>query len=309
MNNKLISITEINAAISGSPAAFVNEADGRYKAHIEAVSAQIGQIPLVLIAGPSGSAKTTTAARLAETLINMGTPAFTLSMDNYFHPKWHEVDCPKNADGTLDFESPLRVDVPLFHEHIQRIAAGETVQLPHFDFVSQLRTDGETIKRPPHGVVIIEGLHALNPMMTEGLAHLTFPVYVSVETGVIYDNADSPGVLTPAVIRLLRRLCRDRKHRGRTIDEIWGMYESVCLGEERYIKPFRGRAKADINTFLPYELSVYKNILEKDLTACEERFAANPDFCAIREVMKKIEPLSTDFINKGSIINEFIGGA
>jgi uridine kinase len=306
MNDKSIEIFDIIAAVLRDSAALVNDADERYKTRNETVAAQIRDLekPLVLIAGPSGSAKTTTAARLSETLINMGVPAFTLSMDNYFHPKWHEADCPKHPDGTLDFESPLRVDIPLFREHLGKIAAGETVELPHFDFISQLRGVGETIKRPKNGAVIVEGLHALNPMMTTGLSKLTFPVYVSVETAVVAENI----TLTPAVIRLLRRLCRDRKHRGRTIDEIWHMYESVTLGEERYIKPFRELSAADIDTFLPYELCIYKNILKQDLIDCETRYAGNTDFFAIREVLGKIEPIAVEYIGRESIINEFIGG-
>jgi uridine kinase len=223
-------------------------------------------------------------------------------MDNYFHPKDAPVKTPKTPDGNIDFESPYRVDIPRFTGDLAAFISGERVITPHFDFVSQKRTDGIIIERPKNGVVIIEGIHALNPLMTERVKEHTFGIYASVKTRITGGTKSLP----PSMVRLMRRLSRDKRFRGRTPLEIWEMYKLVSVGEEQYIKPFRPLADLDIDTFIPYEAAVYKNILENDVRAISEKFPENADLKTLSEVLEKLDPLPETAVPEYSVVHEFI---
>jgi uridine kinase len=352
-----LSTDSINAAIRKDAESFINLSEQIYNVNILTAAEHIRLLaadkPIVLIAGPSGSSKTTTAKRLCECLGAAGVPAFSISMDNYFHPKDAPVDTPKTPDGNIDFESPYRVDIPRFSADLGGFIAGERVVTPHFDFISQKRTDGIVIERPSGGVVIIEGIHALNPLMYERAKEHTFGIYASVKTRITagaartdnpgtpdtstagtntprLDNPgtartdnpgtpdtstagkdtprlDNPGLsLPPSMVRLMRRLSRDKRFRGRTPLEIWEMYKLVSVGEEQYIKPFRPLADLDLDTFIPYEAAVYKNILENDVRAISEKFPENSDLKTLSEVLERIDPLPETAVPEYSVVHEFI---
>lgn len=296
----------INLAVKNNAESFIKMSEEIYNVNILTAAEHIRLLaadkPLVLIAGPSGSSKTTTAKRLCEVLSTAGVPSFSLSMDNYFHPKDAPVDTPRTSDGEIDFESPYRVDIPRFKADIESFIESREVVTPHFDFLTQVRSDGEIIKRPPDGVVIIEGIHALNPIMTEGYEERTFGIYVSVKTR-LKTKTES---LRPSMVRLMRRLVRDKRFRGRTPLEIWEMYKLVALGEEQYIKPFRHLADIDIDTFVPYEAAVYKPLLEDDVNIICEKFPSNEDMNTLRNVLAELSPLSYELVPDYSIVHEFI---
>jgi uridine kinase len=302
---------------------FINRSEDIYNSNILTATEHIrllsGGKPIVLVAGPSGSAKTTTAKRLCECLGAAGVPAFSISMDNYFYPKDEALHTPKTPDGKIDFESPYRVDIPRFKADVKAFLEGRETIVPHFDFVTQRRTDGELIKRPPDGVVIIEGIHALNPIMTDSIKEHTFGIYVSVRTkitscggaggvcgGAVMGKPGTEHSLPPSMVRLMRRLSRDKRFRGRTPLEIWEMYKLVALGEEQYIKPFRPLADLDIDTFIPYEAGVYKNFLEKDVKAISEKFPENEDLNMMSEILEKLIPIPETAVPEYSIVHEFI---
>jgi uridine kinase len=302
-----LSVPSVNSAVEKDTAAFVSLSEDIYDTRITAAARHIkllaAQKPLVLISGPSGSAKTSTARRLTDALSAHGVPAQSLSMDNYFLPLDAKVDIPRAADGSVDYESPYRMDIPLFQDHLRRLTAGEEVVTPVFDFLSQCRVRGIPVKRQKGGVVIIEGIHALNPLVTGDSESYTFSVYVSVATRLITSGGVS---VNPPMLRLMRRLCRDRLYRGRTMREIWDMVSSVALGEENYITPFRGRADLDMDSFIPYEACVYKNFLMRDLKAVSSRYAGNADFSSLYTMLSEIVTLPPGVVPKNSVVREFM---
>ncbi|MDR0987695.1 MAG: nucleoside kinase [Ruminococcus sp.] len=296
----------INSALERDAEGFIKLSEEIYNVNILTAAEHIRLLaagkPIVLIAGPSGSSKTTTAGRLGECLRAAGVEAFCISMDNYFYPKDEALHTPKTPDGKIDFESPYRVDIPRFTKDLNAFVKGEEIITPHFDFLTQKRSDGIIIKRPEDGVVIIEGIHALNPMLTETVKEHTFGIYVSVKTRLKCAEHSLP----PSMVRLMRRLSRDKRFRGRTPLEIWEMYKLVALGEEQYIKPFRPLADLDIDTFIPYEAAVYKSFLEEDVKAISGQFPDNTDLKTLSEVLESLIPLSESAVPEYSIVHEFI---
>jgi uridine kinase len=306
-----LSVDSINSAIEKSPEDFIRLSEGIYSANIKTAARTIrlfaDEKPIVLIAGPSGSAKTTTAKRLQEALIRHDVPAAVISMDNYFYPKTEALHTPKTADGEIDFESPYRVDIPTFTQHMKAFIDCEPVEIPHFDFISQVRSSEGVYRREPGGVVIIEGIHALNPLVV-GDADTAFSIYVSVSTRILsgVNHPTAHRSLPPAMIRLMRRLCRDRRFRGRTAEEVWKMYRLVALGEENYIHPVRNRANLDIDTFIPYEAAVYKNFLLSCLTEISSAQPDNEDLSLLSEVLAEIDTIDINDVPETSIVREFI---
>jgi uridine kinase len=307
-----LTVESINSAIEKNPESFIKLSEDIYSANIKTAARNIrlfaASKPIVLISGPSGSAKTTTARRLKESLIKHGVPAVTVSMDNYFYPKTEALHTPKTADGEIDFESPYRVDIPLFTKHMKAFYDCKEVDMPHFDFLTQVRSNQGVYKREEGGVVIIEGIHALNPLVV-GDSDTAFSLFVSVSTRILQgvNHPTAHRSLNPAMIRLMRRLCRDRRFRGRTVEEIWKMYKLVALGEENYITPFRNRANLDIDTFIPYEAAVYKNFLLASLTEISRVQPDNEDLSLLSQVLSEVISMDIGDVPEESIVREFIG--
>lgn len=259
--------------------------------------------PIICIAGPSGSCKTTTALALEKILDNRGFETHVLSLDHYFRTlskEEHELV----EQGEIDLESPERLDFPFLNEQLTNILKCHTVRLPKYDFKQTKRIDsGKVLKRKGGELVILEGIHALNPSVIQIPDINTMRVYVDVTTKVLLNNGQQQ--LSSSHIRLLRRLLRDVKHRKRSFKDTISMIQSVENGEKRFIKPFRTRAKYQIDTFFPYELGVYKNILLPVLKLNE--FIDNKiirDIIPFIELSFEIEP---SLIPESSFIQEFIG--
>jgi uridine kinase len=301
-----ISCKNINSAITKDPESFVVRCEKIYNNKITTAAEQIrlfaDERPLVLIAGPSGSGKTTTAAKIGDALRKREMGVINISMDNYFLPCDCDDDIPLDEHGNVDYETPLRVDIPLFSSHLEKMFRCEKITLPEFDFKTQMRRSGETIKRKSSDIIIIEGIHALNPLVLGDSEDFTFGVYMSVQTEMISTDGTT---LKSGMIRLMRRLCRDRIHRGRSVNEIWDMYKTVAAGEEKYIKPFRSRAEIDIDTFLPYEASVYKGLLMNDLSKAAGFHAGNKDFTALVTILNEIHTLPQKYVPEFALIHEF----
>jgi uridine kinase len=303
-----LNVSSVNAAIKKDPASFIAMSESIYNNQIVAavnhIKLLLADRPVVLLCGPSGSAKTSTAGRLVRSLRESGTPADYISMDNYFLPKDAKVNIPRNPDGSIDFESPYRVDISLFRDQLERLRRGLPVVTPEFDFLTQGRRHGKRVERQPGGVVIIEGIHALNPVVTGNSQAFTFSLFVSVATRLVTTGG---ATLEPSMIRLMRRLCRDCLYRGHSIATVWKMYKSVSLGEENYIYPFRERADLNIDTFLPYEGSVYREFLLPELPEVIESHPGNADLAALYSTLLGLLPLSAKDVSADSIVREFVG--
>ena len=260
---------------------------------------------LLLIAGPSSSGKTTFAHRLSIALRVHGLQPVKISLDDYYIDR---DKIPLEPDGTRDFERIETLDLELLSDHLNRLLAGETVNLPEFDFVSGTRsghTHPLTVDRSQP--IIIEGIHGLNGRLTAGVpAHLKFKVYISPLTML---NLDDHNRIHTTDARLLRRIVRDYQFRGTPPEETLGMWGSVRRGEEKYIFPFQERADAMFNSALTYELCIMKKYAYPALQAVPPE---SPHYTLARRLVKFLNYIETadveDEIPLNSILREFIGG-
>lgn len=258
--------------------------------------------PIVLLAGPSGSGKTTSALLIERELERMGIVTHTLQMDDYFCPLTPE-ELALLKENKLDLEKPTRVDIPFFQAHLDRILACEEIELPRYDFKTSKRVfEGRMLHRKPGELVIMEGIHALNPNVT-GHADSTSRVYVSVRTRI---TAKDGTTLHPSKIRLVRRLLRDRTGRGRKLTETIGMRERVDRGEQLYIMPYKELAHCSIDSFYGAELSVYRPYLYEDLKALVPEY---PDLADLVHILSELPDTPSELVPADSLLREFIGGS
>lgn len=303
---KYIPVEQLNTAAK-SPEQLIDDGEKIYAEQIENAAQGIFERrekrPVVLLSGPSGSGKTTSAHRIAVLLADMGCKAHTISMDNYFLPM-HENEAARDENGNIDFESPLRLDIPLFKNHLEMLFKGEEIEVPLFDFAKQERQSGLPLKRTGGDIVILEGIHALNPFVTGNSEDFTTCVYVSVRTRI----SDGEKILHPSKIRLMRRLMRDKLYRGRSISETFEFFKSVERGENLYIMPYKNRANFDIDTFIEYEPLVYRDILLPELEKASADCADYCDYSDIEYFLKLLSPVDSSIVPENSLIREFIGG-
>ncbi|HEY54540.1 MAG TPA: nucleoside kinase [Caldilineae bacterium] len=268
------------------------------------IAARRGQLRVVLIAGPSSSGKTTFARRLAVRLLALGIRPLAVSVDDYFVDRAHT---PRDENGEYDFESLYTVDLLFLNRQINQLIAGESVQLPHFDFHTGERGKGHLVQAPPHGVLIVEGIHALNPaLLPEVDPALCYRVYVSALTQL---NLDRYNRASTTDTRLLRRIVRDVRTRGYSATETIARWESVRRGERRWIFPHQNNADVMFNSALPYELSVLKPLALPLLRQIE---VGTPEWIEANRLLARLQwfrPGETDHIPSDSILREFIGGS
>ncbi len=302
---KCIPVKELNSKTENLQE-LVLEAENLYADQISRAAERIfrerREKPIVLISGPSGSGKTTTAGRMQRLLEDNGCCAHTISMDNYFLPLTEEEK--KLAEhGQFDFESPKRLDTGLFRAHLEKLSRCEEIDVPAFDFAKQDRCPGMPLVCKPGDIVIMEGIHALNPDVTGHSDSYTNRVYVSVRTRLEHGGE----LLHPSKIRLMRRLIRDKLYRGRSITETMDFFRSVERGEDLYIMPFKHRASFDIDTFIEYEPMVYRDILLGDLEKAAESYENYAHYADIEKFLRALEPVSPDIVPDNSLVREFIG--
>ncbi len=256
--------------------------------------------PIVLLSGPSGSGKTTTAKIIEKALDGWGYETHTLSMDDYFRTLTEEQQ--RLADeNKFDLESPDRVDKDFLNSQLADIADGKRVELPRFDFTKHERVaSGRFLERKPNELVILEGIHALNPMLITLPDSQTTRIYVSVRTRIELDDGT---LLHPQKVRLMRRMLRDTIQRNRKISHTLKMYDSVQGGEEKYIMPYKHRATHDIDTYVYYEIAVYRDLLLNQL----EQLPPDERTADMIKALKEVEPIVSDKVPKTALIREFIG--
>ena len=296
--------SQLDSLLTADPAAVLEHDRILYQQQIDRVAefaaANAAQRPVLLLAGPSGSGKTTTALLIERELDRRGVETHTLSMDNYFSPL-SEREKELLQRNELDLEKPTRVDVPFFRQQLDAILRGEEIALPRFDFQESRRVfDGRTLRRRPGELILMEGIHALNPDVT-GHDEDTTRIYVSVRTRI---TAKSGLVLHPAKIRLLRRMLRDKLCRGRAFSQTVGNCARVDRGEQNYIMPFKPRAHCSIDSFYSAELSVYRACLASAPEALDF-----PKLCDLAEVLRELPEVDPALVPQDSLLREFIGGS
>jgi uridine kinase len=299
-------LTEVARQLRQDPAETISRYEQEYRKQIEAVAEKVlagrQKSPVVLLAGPSGSSKTTTGSRLRDHLLSLGVPTHLISMDNYYL-SWDTPDFPRTPEGERDLESPLCLDIPLLNEHFARLEAGEAIHVPIYDFPSHSRLEGRSIRMSAGEVFIFEGIHALNPQFTERHPD-AFRLFVSPTASFSLEGQE---VCSPQILRLMRRVVRDYQFRGASAEfslQLWG---NVVASEKVYIEPYRAGANGEISTTLGYELGILKPFVEPLLQVLPTDVPCRNQVDAALEVFHLVEGLSETLVPKDSILREFIG--
>ncbi len=260
---------------------------------------------IVLLAGPSSSGKTTSSHRIAIQLLVNGIRPAIVGLDDYFV---NRDRTPIGEDGKHDFESIYAIDLELFNEHLQKLLAGEEVEIPRFNFVEGRRElTGRKMRLMPDQVIIFEGIHALNEKLTESISRdKKFKIYVSSLTSI---NVDDHNVVRTTDARLLRRMVRDYQFRGNTPERTLELWDSVVRGEEKNIFPFQEDADAMFNSAMIYEIGVLKGYAKPLLEKIEKESPYYNYARRMLDLLQYFEVIDPTTVPQNSIIREFIGGS
>lgn len=305
-------VGELNRAIAdGHARDLVNVAEALHQKYIGAIADEItrrrrlGGARVILIAGPSSSGKTTTTKRLAIQLMTNLLRPVMISLDNYFVDRNHT---PRDADGDYDYESLYALDLETFNRDLSDLLAGKEVSLPTYDFATGTRKyRGDKISIARDGVLLIEGIHGLNPALTPSIAEKDkFRVYVSALTTLTIDDHNW---VPTTDNRLLRRIVRDYKYRSIGAADTIRRWPSVRRGEEKWIFPFQENADATFNSSLLFELAVIRQY------ACEilgEVSCDTPEYAQayrLRKFLSYFSPIDNRTLPPTSLLREFLGGS
>jgi uridine kinase len=259
---------------------------------------------VILIAGPSSSGKTTFSRRLAVQLLALGISPFALELDSYFVDR---EKTPLGSDGQYDFEALEALNLDMLADHLQRLIAGESVQLPRYNFKAGKQEMGEVVQLRPDQTIILEGIHGLDPRLVPGpVAERAFRIYVSALTQV---NLDRHNRVSTTDTRLIRRIVRDTRERGYSAAQTISRWESVQSGEKKYIFPYQENADVMFNSALVYELSALQPLAEPILRQVPHGV---PEFIEAKRLLAFLEwflPVEMDLIPDNSILREFVGGS
>ena len=267
---------------------------------------QKGQpVKLILISGPSSSGKTTFSKRLSVQLMANGLKPYPVSLDDYFV---NRVDTPKDESGNYDYESLYALDLDFFNQQLQALLNGEEVELPRFNFNTGIREmSGNRLKVDDNMILILEGIHALNPELTPHIpAESKFKIYVSALTTILLDNHN---YIPTTDNRLLRRIIRDFKYRGYSAEETISRWPSVRAGEEKWIFPFQENADVMFNSALLFELAIIKDYAEPILRKVPNNRPEYSEAYRLRKFLEYFIPLQDKELPPTSLLREFLGGS
>ena len=262
-------------------------------------------IKIVLIAGPSSSGKTTTCKRLSVQLNVLGFKPQQLSLDDYFV---NRVDTPRDANGEYDFESIEALDLELLNSNILDLLAGKRIEIPKFDFHTGERYyDGETLCLEEKSLLVMEGIHGLNPKLTAQINEkLKYRIYVSAITQIAIDDQN---LIRSSDNRLIRRLVRDFQFRGYSAVDTLKRWESVTRGEKRNIFPYQENADSMFNSASLYELGVLKTHIEPLLKMVPENADEYAESVRLLDFLSLFKPISEEMVPPTSILREFLGSS
>lgn len=262
-------------------------------------------IRLVLLAGPSSSGKTTTCKRLCIQLLTNGIKPLQISLDDYFVDRHHT---PKDENGEFDYESIYALNLKLINEQFKALFNGEEVELPKYDFQDGVsKPSGKKLKMNPDNVLVVEGIHALNPELTAEIPEkLKFRVYVSALTTILLDDHN---YIPTTDNRLLRRIIRDYKYRGVNAQQTIHRWPSVRAGENKWIFPYQENADTMFNSAMLFELAVIKQQAEPLLEQVPENCEEYSEAYRLKKFLDYIRPIPNKDIPPTSLLREFLGGS
>ena len=263
------------------------------------------EIKVVLIAGPSSSGKTTFCKRLSVQLLASGVKPVQISLDDYFV---NRAETPKDENGELDYESIYALNIPLINEQFNALFRGEEVELPKYNFQTGMsEKSGKKLHLGENNILLVEGIHALNPALTEQIADdKKFKIYASALTTILLDDHN---YIPTTDNRLLRRIVRDYKYRGCSAQDTIHRWPSVRAGENKWIFPYQEQADVMFNTALLFELAVIKPQAEEVLEQVPENCEEYAEAYRLHKFLKYFAPLPFRNLPPTSLLREFLGGS
>lgn len=307
MNSMINTLNEINKMAAECPQDFIKECNAEYVNTITEIAKRIEKdddLIIIAIAGPSGSGKTTTAHILRDRLELLGEKTAVVSLDDFYLPA---EQLPILPDGNRDIESVNSLDIPLIKECFEQIIKSGKVSLPRYDFKTKSRIpDATPLDIGNHGIVIVEGLHAMNPLITDVVPRKNIlKIYISVNRSV--DDENGVQLLSSRQIRLVRRVLRDDRFRGATATETLHLWNNVIDGERKYLYCFKNTADIHLVTFHPYELGVYRERFCKMRNTVSKNTPCYEYFIDTANAMEQFATIDSALVPPDSLIREFIG--
>ena len=302
-------VGDFNQAVTaGFSTDIINISEALQEKKIAQIAEDIAQrkgVKLVLLAGPSSSGKTTSCKRLSIQLAVNGLKPLQISLDDYFVDR---EKTPKDESGEYDYESIYALDLKLINEQFNALFRGEEVELPKYDFQSgKSKRSGKKLKMNDHNVLVVEGIHALNPELTSQIPdEQIYRVYASALTTILLDNHN---YIPTTDNRLLRRIIRDNKYRGVSAQETIHRWPSVRAGENKWIFPFQENADAMLNTAMLYELAVIKMQAEPLLQQVPENCEEYAEAYRLLKFLKYFKGIPYNNLPPTSLLREFLGGS
>ncbi len=302
-------LKDINFRTVSDPKGFIDECDEVYAKRVETAADMIiensRRSPIVLLSGPSGSGKTTTARKISEALDRRGVHAHYVGMDDYFQTV-DPATAPRTPEGDIDFESPLCLDMELLNEHFSMLAEGKRIFVPKYEFSRQMRViePSKSIKLKKDEIVVFEGIHALNDMITQRHPD-AFKLYISARSNVEFNGEV---VFKGTWFRLVRRTVRDHKFRGADPDQTLSMWANVRRGEKANISPFKNKADFQFDSSFPYEMAVMNEAATKLFSSIPEGIERYDELRQVLPALQLFGVIDESLVAPDALIREFIGG-
>ena len=302
-------LKDINFRTVSDPKGFIDECDGVYAKRVETAADMIiensRRSPIVLLSGPSGSGKTTTARKISEALERRGVRAHYVGMDDYFRTV-DPATAPRTPEGDIDFESPLCLDMELLNDHFSMLAEGKRIFVPKYEFSRQMRViePSKSIKLKKDEIVVFEGIHALNDMITQKHPD-AFKLYISARSNVEFNGE---AVFKGTWFRLVRRTVRDHKFRGADPAQTLSMWANVRRGEKANISPFKNKADFQFDSSFPYEMAVMNEAATKLFSSIPEGIERYDELRQVLPALQLFGVIDESLVAPDALIREFIGG-
>ena len=302
-------VGDFNEAVkNGQATDLINVSEALQEKKISQIADTIAgrkEIKVVLIAGPSSSGKTTFCKRLSVQLLASGVKPVQISLDDYFV---NRTETPKDENGELDYESIYALNIPLINEQFNALFRGEEVELPKYNFQTGMsEKSGKKLHLEENNILLVEGIHALNPLLTEQISDdKKFKIYASALTTILLDDHN---YIPTTDNRLLRRIVRDYKYRGCSAQETIHRWPSVRAGENKWIFPYQEQADVMFNTALLFELAVIKPQAEEVLEQVPENCEEYAEAYRLRKFLKYFASLPFRNLPPTSLLREFLGGS
>ncbi len=302
-------LTDINYRTVTDPKGFVEECDARYEGEVQVAADMIlenrKKSPIILLSGPSGSGKTTTAMKISAALETRGVRCHYVAMDDYFNTV-DPATAPRTPEGDIDLESPLCLDMELLNKHFTQLAKGERIYVPKYEFSRQMRIQepSKSIKLKEDEMVVFEGIHALNDMITNRHPE-AFKLYISARSDVAFNGSV---VFKRTWFRLMRRMVRDYKFRGSDPAVTMAMWGNVRRGELSYISPFKTKADLRFDTSHAYEPALFNETATKLFSSVPKGIERYEELRQVLPALQLFGHIDESLIAPDALVREFIGG-